>query len=974
MPPAPLVIQALVALSGLAGLVYEIVWIRAVGLHLGTSTPAIALVTATFMAGLALGNAWLGRLADRAPRPLVLYARIELGIGLFGSSVSLLLLRAGSLLDAVSRAAEQLGAFALPARAFALVLLLLVPTTLMGGTVPVVSRALVRHGNAGAAVGGIYAWNTLGAVIGVLLPDFWLVPSFGFGAAVVLAASCNLIVASLAFWLARGEATSAPFFNRLETSVDAAPRPSPDAADDAARLPLALALTTISGFCGMALEVLFARTLSHWTSALVTSFAVLLAVYLIALALGAFAVRRAADRVAAPERVAAMLLALAGVAVVTELALAPEWRVVEQELWPRVLRRPSLLSEATEALLHAGYLEALPCLLMGAAFPFVAKTLVRVQSAGRSTGRLFTINTLAGTLGSLCAGFIGLAALGQQRSYLLAALLLVAPGAFVLVSSRRAGGVWLVCASSFAFVIGAWLLLPADHLLRAHFRGGGKIEAVSEGATTTAAVELRYVFGAPHHRVLLTPGVSMSDTSFGARRYMGMMAHAAMLAAKGPKRALLICYGVGNTARSLLSHPELQSLDIVDISPEVVSLGPRFSPPPQKSPLADPRSHVFIDDGRHHMIARGGLYDVITAEPPPPNHAGVVNLYSREFYRLASQHLSPGGVITQWLPVFQLSVDDMRTMIAAFEAELPHTALLYGFNQQWILIGSKSPLVIDPTRSVPQGVQADLLNAGITSLADIAGSVLQTDAELRRLVAHDVPLSDDQPAIQYPWSALDAYPSYVTMLGENEARAGFLLPPGASDEARASVVRSARATAAVLDVLDAGMVDEAADEIAFGNGVALALVQRPRDESLLALRGVESETARLAAAALSRPGAEALLRLSDAQAAGLHRARERAIVLGAAQIVARRAFYRGQYDRALVLLDAFNPPPTWLATRDLLAGTALRALGRGAEAQQRLQRAASESGDPEVKSALQRLAARATSPLDPQRGPFWAAH
>ncbi|HEX2676659.1 MAG TPA: fused MFS/spermidine synthase, partial [Polyangiales bacterium] len=555
----------------MSGLVYEVVWVRAVGLHLGTSTPAISLVTATFMAGLAAGNAWLGRRADHTSRPLELYARVELGIGIAGATVSLLLLRAGSLLDGVSRFAETLGPAAFAARALVLVSLLIVPTTLMGGTLPVVSRVIVRHGETGAAIGGIYAWNTFGAVAGVLLPDFWLIPLHGMTSAVWVAALGNAVVAASALWMARRNDEAAS-----SVSATAATSTGPSTSTSTAVGPLPWLLTATSGFCGMALEVLFARTLSHWTSALVTSFAVLIAVYLITLAVGASLTRRAADRVPNPAARAAQLLALTGLAVLVELVFAPHWRTFERELWPRELRRPGLWFEACDALLHATYLEALPCLTMGAAFPFVARAFVREGAVGSSTGRLFTINTLAGTLGSLVAGFVWLAWLGAQRSYFAASALLLLP--LMICSAQDGARSRLVAAGAGALAwLGLILTLPANHLRLTHFRGGGRITAVREGATTIAAAEQRYTFGSPSHMLLLTPGVSMSDTSFGARRYMAMMAHAAMLSAREPKRALLICYGVGNTARSLLSHEELQSLDVVDISPEVLSLAGEFA-------------------------------------------------------------------------------------------------------------------------------------------------------------------------------------------------------------------------------------------------------------------------------------------------------------------------------------------------------------------------------------------------------------
>ncbi|HEX2677602.1 MAG TPA: hypothetical protein VHM19_13205, partial [Polyangiales bacterium] len=349
-------------------------------------------------------------------------------------------------------------------------------------------------------------------------------------------------------------------------------------------------------------------------------------------------------------------------------------------------------------------------------------------------------------------------------------------------------------------------------------------------------------------------------------------------------------------------------------------------------------------------------YDVITAEPPPPNHAGVVNLYSRELYRLARQRLTAGGVITQWLPVFQLSPSDIRSMIAAFTAELPHTALLYGYSQELILIGGNAPLHIDSERVPSRQVQADLMHSGIESLADIAGAQLLNDGQLRRLVTGVEPLSDDRPSLQYPWESLSDTPSYALLFGVRESE-GPQTP-------------AALATRRALIALNAPATNPERDELAFGNAVARALAARPRSEALLALLGVEEETASLAARALSRPGVGALLALDDAAATAMQKRAERDVVHGAAITVARRAFYRGQWERALALLDAFAPPRGWLPSRELLAGTALRALGRSDAARQRLQHAAELSTDREAQRTLHALAEQAAQPLDADLGPF----
>jgi spermidine synthase len=912
-PPA--LLYVLVAISGAAGLGYELLWVRALGLHFGTSAPAITTVVATFMAGLGAGNRLFGTAADRSQRPFALYTRLELGIAVTGLSVSLLVLRGRGSLAALAIACEQAGAFAGPLRVLVLSALMLVPTTLMGGTLPVLSRALSRRGHAASALGLLYACNTLGAIGGALLPDFALIPRWGLTLTAVAVAGCNACVVLGMLWLRAPNRV-----HELERTPEATPiaiaaSDSAVSSEAVAQRTFGVVLAACSGFAAMGLEVLWSRTLQHWTAALVTSFAVLLAVNLAALSLGALITRGIADRVAQPLRVASHLLGATGLFALAPIATAAIWRDVERALWPRAigLRRSSFWTNAVDALLHASYLEAVPCLLMGASFPFLAAAFLRDGRAGAKTGELLTINTLAGVLGATTMGFVCLPALGQQRSYCAIAVMLGAVAAVTsaLLTTRGLGRIAGTIALGASLLIAHWL--PSDALLRTHFQSGGHVVAVREGSTTTAAAAVRMAYGQPYYAELLTPGVSMSNTGPHARRYMSMMAHAALLGARTNHSALLICYGVGNTASALLSHPTLERLDVVDISREVLGLAPQFARALGGNPLADRRVHVFVDDGRHHLLVRSHRYDVITAEPPPPTHAGVVNLYSREFYHLAASRLAPGGVITQWLPVFELSNSEARAMIAAFVAELKYTALLYGYREHLILLGSQSPIAIDPARAARAGdlpsVARNLQRSGIGDVDDVIGSVVATDAQLRRDARGVVPVTDDFPVIQYPHESIRGEDEqYTSRLSVGPMHALALLGQNADAATRARVESASQATAAAISALPL-LLEKAPElrELALSRQLTPALRARPSNTGLWDLLALDPDRVRAAEAAMRAPG--------NAD-------------VDAAWTLARHAFYAGDYAQALELLDRLQPAPEDRALRALLRAACLRALGQ----------------------------------------------
>ncbi len=689
------------------------------------------------MGGLALGNLLVGPRADQQDAPLKLYSAIELGIGVTGLGVSLLLLRGGAPLSAIAGGTGS--------QFFIAGALMLLPTTLMGGTLPVMARALVRSGVSGKVLGQLYAINTAGAVAGALAPDLLLVPAIGLTATAFVAAAGNLLVSGLVHAV-RVEAPAPAATAGPKTPVPMGP----------------VVLYAVSGFCAMGYEVLWSRVHHHFSMGQAASFAVLLATFLVFLSLGSLLAAPFADRSPRPLPIAALLLAITGPAAFLPIVAAPAWGERFNRLLPSIrgVHRADPGDVLALALGSAVWLEALACLLMGAAFPFLAAAAVKAGDAGRATGRLYAANTLAGVAGSTIAGFVLLPAVGVQLSLLVLAAIATLTGALAIgMLQPIARPVGLLGAAAAATVGTMAALVPIDHLRGAYFAGfhgaDSRLVELREGATTTAAVARRHRFGEPAYLLLLTPGVTMSDTQIGAQRYMGLMAHLPMAASTEASEALLICYGVGNTARSLLTWPTLERLDVVDIAAEVLGMSGHFAEVHGSDPLADPRVETIVQDGRKHLLTSGRRYDAITSEPPPPTDAGVVNLYTREFYRASKGALKPGGVLAQWLPVFQLTDDETTAITAAFVAEFDHVALHYGYGYQWVLLGSDEPLDLDAVRLAAPSVRADLDRYGGRSLAQ---EHLQDDAGLRAAFASAEPLTDDRPSLQYPQRGIEGLP------------------------------------------------------------------------------------------------------------------------------------------------------------------------------------------------------------------------
>lgn len=894
-------LYSLFFISGISGLVFEILWVRMLGVQFGTSAPAVATVLAAFMGGLAIGNLLFGPLADRHRRPLALYRKIEIGIAASGLGVSLLLVHGDPVLAWLTRLLSQTGSLQVPLRFLVYVTLLGIPATLMGGTLPVISRALVRAGTQGRVVGLLYAVNTAGAVVGALLPDLALVPMFGLTAAAGLAALGNLSVA-LGIGYAKVEVAE------------------PDAgAGPAGSLPLApVALYAVSGLCAMGYEVVWSRVIQHWSQGRITTFSILLAVFLVCLTLGTWGAARIADRVKRPLAWAAGCLLAAGTLALLPVVLAPSllpliWDVVPQP-------EPGWRLEAGHAMLmatvNALYLQSASCLAMGAALPFLAAAAVRGGSVGRATGRLYAANTLAGVLGSALAGFGLLPWLGAQGSLALFCGLAAVVGAAMVARFAIGLAPRLLAPGLALAVVGLGIFLPRGHLTSVCFGvGDDPILEIREGATTTAAVVARHRYGQPLYRELLTPGVSMSDTSFDAQRYMGLMSLVPLLLSEEASQALLICYGVGNSARSLLSHSGLERLDVVDISPEVLSLSPHFASEHGSDPLQDARVQVHVADGRQHLVTTEQRYDVITAEPPPPCDAGVVNLYSREYYALGREKLKAGGVMVQWLPVFQMSPDETRAAVAAFVLEFPHAAMFVGDRYQWFIAGSARPLSVDPARwaalVAQPGLAEELRRLGVYGAGDLLATFLGSDHALRQATTFVRPVTDDYPSLQYPTETLRGWVRFPEemveapegVLGLVEGGLEALRVAGILDETREALLIT-RQTRQAVPLL--ALAEPEAREVAIGNLLRPALALRPADQYSLSLLELDDMSIRPARAHQRAGGGDPHARLT----------------------LARLAFYEERWNDTLTLLDGLGDAPSLSqALVQLLQGGALRSLG-----------------------------------------------
>ncbi len=532
----------------------------------------------------------------------------------------------------------------------------------------------------------------------------------------------------------------------------------------------------------MGLEIVWFRHFSMLLGEYRAVFSLLLAIILCGIGVGSLAggwlARRTAS--AAEPWIAAQALfvvaTLAGFTLVDarqlgDAAAAAGASPMAVEGWGRAFTE--IWFNARPILLVAG----IPALVMGAAFPLGNAIVQRAEHrVGRRAGVLYLSNTAGAVCGSLITGFILLPVLGMQAGV----TVLVATAAAAIVPLHAGSGIrdrgsernvkrripdpgsripTAGALSAAAVALGAWLLLPGDYLIsKGLLFPLDTIYGLSEGLTEVIAV----TDGPNGGRVLVTNGHPMSSTELFSQRYMRAMAHIPLLAHEHPRRVLVLCYGVGNTVHAAALHPTVERIEVVDLSRHILEHSHYFEAF-NGGVLRDPRVAVYINDGRHHLrMQTAGAYDLITLEPPPIVHAGVAALYSREFYASARSRLAPKGVLSQWLPVFDVPESVVLAMTRAFLDVFPNAVLLSGANLNLLLVGTNDARnEIDPRRVADAlarapAVQADLQRLDLGMLREIVGTFVAPAAVLADATRGTAPVTDDRPLQEYgKWSVVD---------------------------------------------------------------------------------------------------------------------------------------------------------------------------------------------------------------------------
>ncbi len=738
-------------LSGTAGLLFETLWFRGAGLAFGNSVWASAITLAAYMGGLALGNALAGFLGSRVRQPYRTYARLEWLIALTGVALVPLLPALGSVLAPWLGAVDDKLWWGMPVRLILAFLLMMIPTTAMGATLPLLVMALHREQiKFGKALGFLYGFNTLGAMLGAIIGEAVLIRWLGLNGTGLVAGLLDVVAAQLCIYLMAGLPQGA------NACVVVAPEPAPNTPPRrplAPRLWLLLASGGLAGAALLGAEVIWFRFLRLFFLDTDATFIVMLAVILAGIALGGVLAGTLLGRKAHDAQFTGVVTTI--LAGLCAIAFAASYALFDAQ----VAGATWYVDQGSIAKLSL-VLMFPTALLSGALFTFLGQSLHALTGTDvEAAAALTTANTAGAMVGALLAAFVLLPVLGLEKAmWTLCAMYLVAFLSLVVaLGAPRAPLPRLALAVTAVGLVAALALFPFGRMhghlemASAKFRSAESSHtvAVHEGLTETLQYLQRDWLGQPVSYRLMTNGFSMSDSQPGSRRYMGLYAYWPAALQPSLESALLISYGLGNTAKSLTELASLREIHVVDISRDIINhAGVAYTG--ASNPLTDPRVQVHIEDGRFYLQAAKRRFDLITSEPPPPRAHGVISLYTEDYFRLIRNRLNEGGFATYWLPVHDMTAADARAIIKGFCNAFEDCGLWGGYDLNWMLTGSKGarskPSLEHFTAQWRDSSRLPVLQqVGLERPEQLGATFMADAAQLALLLRDTLPLTDQFP-------------------------------------------------------------------------------------------------------------------------------------------------------------------------------------------------------------------------------------
>lgn len=754
-------------LSGVSGLIYEVLWGKYLSLVLGNTASAHTIVLATFLGGLALGYRFLGARADKCESPIYFYGCLELSIGLFGAATPKLFFL---LTDAYVHLAKSQGADSFLPLSFRIILsvsIVLIPAVLMGGTLPALIRfAAFSPKPVGTAVSWLYFLNSAGAALGASLAGFVLIPTYGLGASIAVAAGLNIAIGITCLVLGKRQPNLRQTPSGNETPQKAS------VAFSSLQTGMVYAGMFLSGAAVLTYEIGWIRLLSLVLGSSGYSFALMLAAFIAGIALGSLLITSWIQ----PETDCYLLFGLAEVGIALTILLAmPFYERLPYFffLMSDVINPTPMTFYIFQALkfMFCFLLMLLPTALIGMTLPLASQVVAPSRlRLGEKVGGVFSVNAMGNVVGAVLGGIFLLPLMGIKSMMEAGVFVNLAVGSVVIWTASSWDRKWraaIPAVASLAFLSQVILMPDWDKriLSSGEFRRGKskvpswlsyaaykerfKSEEIlfhKDGSNATVTV-MKF-----RSRYLALKVNGKTEATSGRDMPMQMLlAHIPLLLHRNPEQVFQVGWGSGVTAGSALRHP-IKRLDVVEISPAVVETADYFRHLSGDA-INDQRLHLHINDAKTWLRLTPRRYDVIASGPSNPWIAGVGNLFSVEFYREARSHLKEEGIMAQWFHIYEMTDETLQLVLRTFASVFEHVTLWEPLPGDILLVGSRLRHDPDFARLAEKvgrkPVKEDLERIRIGGVALLLGLQVASDATIRKM-AGDGPLNRDFfPILEY---------------------------------------------------------------------------------------------------------------------------------------------------------------------------------------------------------------------------------
>src|SRR5580704_365408 len=761
--------------SGFSSLIYEVVWMRSLSLFFGSDVYSAALTLSAFMGGLTLGSLLAAKYSDHLKKPLIWYGLLEISIGLYALFFpNFLNMFSGEYRHIYQTFFETAPWLYNSFRILVAAITLLIPTTMMGATLPLVVKRFAQQRGIGKYSGFFYSINTFGALAGVLGVGFLLLPNLGIRTTTLLACCINVTIGVLALCFG--------LFSRVETEVtetSAGTRISETSEPgyDPTLARAGLIGIGLSGLAALALEVVWMRILTQSFSGAVYSFSIMLSCFLFGIYFGSKKVAGIIDRRADPMRLFGFIELSIGLTVAL-LGILTYFvpRFFSNLLWLLTAVSKGHFGFACTAAEFAvsGFLIAIPTILMGAAFPVAVKICTpTIKSIGRGTARVYAANTAGAIVGALLGGLILLPVFGNRVSLLVIAGIFTMTGLYL--SSRASNRGWASMKDpEVATLVGLFavfaiiaLALPRQIVTNFYYAGNENAQVIYHGEGIAHTID---IIKDKNVTIMQVNGTLEADTTYSQRRHFILKAHLPLLLHPKPREVAVVGLGLGITLSATNRHPGLDKIQLIELSPEMVKAQSHLEDV-SGGVLRSPKIKLRIDDGRNFMAMSNQQFDMITADPIHPRVSGVGYLYTKEYYEALKQRLRPDGVVCQWMPMYRISKKSFDVAFRTFVSVFPNASFWY-VRGHGLFVATQNNFSVD-YKDLEQRIQdpvikADLASINIQNAAQFMSYMLMGPDQIRAyMAATPGPLNtDDNAYLEYhtPFEFLESTKTIVVGL------------------------------------------------------------------------------------------------------------------------------------------------------------------------------------------------------------------